>query len=420
MKNLGKPVREDLAKLNALIKEADEVVAKQQGKVDFGNTEIAFANKSDKELKKAAWLFKMMNKSWLVNFGSTVGLWAVKMRLPFAETIVRNTIFEQFVGGRTLLECQDVINNLYANDALTVLDYGAEAKTEEKDFDKTMNENLRAIDYAVTHDSVPVVVSKVSGLARFELLEKIQKEDRQLTREELKEYRNLLKRLDSICHRASIKDVAIFIDAEESWIQDTIDHLVDMMMKRYNKEKVTVYNTFQMYRHDRLEFLFKSFDKAQKQGYLLGAKLVRGAYMEKERRRAEEMGYPSPIQPNKAATDDAYNTGIRFCVDNYEKMASCNASHNAESALLQAELIAQKGIQRNHPHLNFSQLYGMSDHLTFNLASAGYTVAKYMPYGAVREVVPYLVRRAQENSSVTGDMTRELELIVKEVERRGL
>lgn len=192
------------------------------------------------------------------------------------------------------------------------------------------------------------------------------------------------------------------------------------MMRRYNREKVVVYNTFQLYRHDRLQFLFDSYQLAKRGGYKLGAKIVRGAYMDKERKRATELGYPSPIQPNKEATDDAFNTAIRFCVDHYEEIGSCNASHNLDSARLQAELIVEKGIPRNHPHLNFCQLYGMSDHLTFNLAKAGFNVAKYVVYGQVKEVVPYLIRRAKENSSVTGDMSRELELVTKEVKRRGL
>ncbi|MEO1515127.1 MAG: proline dehydrogenase family protein [Bacteroidota bacterium] len=386
--------------------------------VDFSNTKIAFSNKTDKELIKMAWLFKMMNNNWLVNFGSKMGLLALRLRLPFTESIIRKTIFEQFVGGRTLLECEPNIKKLYEYDSLTILDYGAEAKTTEQDFNRTMNENIRAIEFAHQHNSVPVISTKISGLARFGLLESIQK-GASLTRQTRREYRAVLKRVDSICHYASERNVAVFFDAEESWVQDTIDHLVNLMMKRYNRERVVIYNTFQMYRHDRLQFLFDSFDEAQREGYMLGAKLVRGAYMEKERRRAEEMGYPSPIQPSKQATDDAYNTAVRFCVDHYEKMASCNATHNQKSCLLQAELIAERNLSRIHPHLNFCQLYGMSDQITFNLADAGYNVAKYMPYGQVKEVVPYLIRRAQENSAVAGDLSREYEQVNKEVKRRS-
>lgn len=234
------------------------------------------------------------------------------------------------------------------------------------------------------------------------------------------EYQNVLKRVDTICAMAHQKKVKVFIDAEESWIQPAIDQLVDKMMERYNKTHVTVYNTFQMYRHDRLPFLMESYETAKRNGYMLGAKLVRGAYMEKERIRALQQGYPSPIHPNKAATDQAFNEGIAFVVEHYEDIASCNASHNAKSAFLQAELIAQKNIIRKHPHLNFCQLYGMSDQLTFNLAQAGYNVAKYVPYGPVKEVMPYLIRRAQENVSVTGDMSREYQSILTELKRRGV
>lgn len=392
---------------------------KKNPKVDFANTEIAFSTKSDAELKKAAFLFRMMNQKWLVDFGSKLGMQAVKWRLPFAAAVVKKTIFSQFVGGTTLLKCQDTINKLYSFNTQTILDYGAEAKNDEKDFNYTMNETIRAIEFGATNESVPVVSCKITGLARFGLLESIQGKE-ELLKEEKVEYHNVLKRLEAICYSASEKGVGVFFDAEESWIQDAIDQLVDEMMKRYNKNKVSVYNTFQLYRHDRLQFLKDSFAKAEREGYLLGAKLVRGAYMEKERVRAEEKGYPSPIQPDKAATDKDYNAAVEFCVKNYEKIASANATHNMDSCMLQAQLINDLGIPKDHPHLNFCQLYGMSDQITFNLANAGYNVAKYVPYGAVRDVVPYLVRRAQENTSVTGDMGRELAMVMTEMKRRGL
>ncbi len=387
--------------------------------VDFSNTQIAFAHFSDRELKKTAWLFRMMNKPWLVKYGSRLGLWAIENRIPFAEPIIKSTIFEHFCGGTTLLDSQPNIEHLAEFNTLTVLDYGAEGKESETDFNFTMNENLRAIDFASRAATIPVVSTKLTGLARFGLLERIQSAQT-LTREELNEYRNVLKRIDAVCYHASKKDVSVFIDAEESWIQDTIDHLVWLMMRRYNKQRVVVYNTFQMYRKDRLQFLFESYDRANRAGFLLGAKLVRGAYMEKEALRAAEMGYENPINPDKNTTDDHYNTGIRFCVDHYENMASCNASHNAVSALLQVELMDKKGIPRDHPNLLFSQLFGMSDNLTFNLAAAGFRSSKYVPYGQVRDVIPYLIRRAQENTSVTGDAGRELALIQQEVKRRGI
>jgi proline dehydrogenase len=388
-------------------------------KVDFSNTEIAFAPYTDKELKNKARLFSMMNKPWLVKYGSGLGLWAVENNLPFAESIVKNTIFEQFVGGTTLLDSQPAIEKLKSFNAMTVLDYGAEAKENETDFNYTMNENIRAIDFASRATSIPIVSSKITGLARFGLLERIQSAAA-LSRDELAEYRNILKRIDAICYHASNKNVSIFFDAEESWIQDSIDHLVWLMMKRYNKTRVVVYNTFQLYRKDRLQFMIESYDRARKSGFLLGAKLVRGAYMEKERKRAADMGYPDPINPDKNTTDDHYNTALRFCLDHIETLAVCNASHNAASAMLQVELMDKKNIPHDHPNCLFSQLLGMSDNITFNLAKAGFRVGKYVPYGQVQDVIPYLIRRAQENTSVTGDAGRELLLIQQEVARRKL
>ncbi|HLP96035.1 MAG TPA: proline dehydrogenase family protein [Saprospiraceae bacterium] len=388
-------------------------------KIDFNNTQIAFAHLSNKELRKTAWLFNMMNKPWLVKYGSALALWAVENNIPLSEWAVKKTIFSQFVGGTTLLDSQPSIERLAQYKTLTILDYGAEAKETELDFNHTMNENIRAIDFAARSvKSIPVISTKVTGLMRFGLLERIQSAET-LNRDEIFEYRNALKRLDAICYHASTKNVAVFIDAEESWIQDAIDHLVWLMMRRYNKKQVVVYNTFQMYRHDRLNFLTESYDRAQKEGFLLGAKLVRGAYMEKERTRAQELGYPDPINPDKAATDDLYNTALRFCIDHLDSMAVCNASHNADSALLMVELMDKKSLPHNHPNTLFSQLYGMSDNLTFNLAEAGFRVAKYLPYGQVKEVIPYLIRRAQENTSVTGDAGRELKMVMEEVKRRG-
>ncbi|MBK7935902.1 MAG: proline dehydrogenase family protein [Lewinellaceae bacterium] len=387
--------------------------------VDFSNTEIAFSHLTDREMKKAAWLFSMMNKPWLVKYGSRLALWAVENGMPFAEAIVKKTVFPQFVGGTTLLDSQPNIDKLAQYNTLTILDYGAEAKETETDFNHTMNENIRAIDFASRSPHIPVVSTKVTGLARFHLLEKVQHRPT-LTREELSEYRNVLKRIDAVCYHAANKGVSVFIDAEESWIQDTIDHLVWLMMKRYNKKRVVVYNTFQMYRKDRLQFLIDSYDRARQAGFLLGAKLVRGAYMEKEAFYAASYGYENPINPDKNATDDHYNTALRFCIDHLDTLAFCNASHNADSALLQVDLMNKKGIPHDHPNTMCSQLYGMSDNLTFNLAAAGFRVSKYVPYGQVREVIPYLIRRAQENSSVTGDAGRELSFILREVKRRGI
>ena len=416
MKKLGKPVP-DLTKLNKMAKAWRS--SDSHTPIDFSNTEIAFADKSDQELKYTAWLFRFMNSPTLVNMGAKLAMLAVRLRLPFFETITKKTIFPQFCGGATLLDSQDSIDRLYNYGVQSVLDYGAEGKDSEEDFNFTMNENIRAIEFAAEQDSVPIISTKVTGLARFDILEKVS-DSEELTPAEQEEYQNILKRIDTICHKAARCRVGVFIDAEESWIQVALDRITNQMMKRYNNESAIVYNTFQLYRHDRLAYLMESFDRAKQEGYILGAKLVRGAYMDKERARAQERGYPSPIQPSKKATDHDFDMAVRFCIENHQRLASCFATHNAQSTRLAAELIAEKNIDKKHKHLLFSQLYGMSDHLTFNLAQSGYNVSKYLVYGQVRDVVPYLIRRSQENSSVTGDMSRELGFIMRELKRRGL
>ncbi len=395
-----------------MLKEKDLVV-------NFQDTRTAFEYKSNAELKKAYWLFKMMMNPKLVEMGSSLGLKAIRWGLPFTQTIVKKTIFEQFCGGTSLTETQKTINQLYEYKTLTILDFGAEAKETQADFNRTMSETLKAIDFGAMNLSVPVVSAKITGMARFALLEKIQRGD-ELIDKEKKEWKDALERIDVVCHHAKDKKVGIFFDAEESWIQDTIDGVVNSMMEKYNTGKVYVYNTYQMYRHDRLDYLIKSHEHALANGYKLGAKLVRGAYMEKERQRAEEKGYPSPIQPDKQATDTDFNSALQYCIEHYETISSCNATHNEFSSYFQAELIEQLGVPKNHPNINFCQLYGMSDHITFNLAKTGFNAAKYVPYGSVKDVVPYLIRRAQENSSVTGEMGRELSLVRREKARRRI
>jgi len=387
--------------------------------INFNNTATAFAYKTDDDLRQAARLFSMMSKSWLVRLGSNIGMKAMEWNLPFAESTVKATIFEQFCSGTTLLNSSIAIDKLYKYKVKSILDYGAEGKTTEKDFNNSMNEAIRAIEFASKEHSISTISIKITALARTSLLEKIQSAD-PLSDKESKEYKYILKRVDSICHAAHEKNVQVFIDAEESWIQETIDFIARRMMRRYNKEVAIVFNTFQLYRLRKLQFLYDSFEDAKNEKYILGAKLVRGAYMEKERQRAADKTYSSPIQANKKATDNDYNTAIQFCIDNYLKIASVAATHNEDSCLLQASLIAKKGIQKNHPHLSFCQLYGMSDNLTFNLAAEGYNTSKYMVYGPVKEVIPFLIRRAQENSSITGEVGREYKLVMREMRRRGL
>ncbi|MEP6648191.1 MAG: proline dehydrogenase family protein [Saprospiraceae bacterium] len=387
--------------------------------VDFTDTEVAFGQKSNKELRRLYYLFSLMNKPWIVNSGSSLGLWLHKKGITIFNPILKSTIFKQFCGGISLEDCQDSIDHLHISRTLTVLDYGAEGKSTEADFERTLEENIKAINFASTHASVPIISSKVTALGAEDILRKFQTEG-QLNNEESVAFETIRRRLNQLCHAAKRNNVAIFFDAEESWIQETIDRLVKDLMEKFNREKVVVYHTYQLYRKDKLNSLIADHAEALIKGYKLGAKLVRGAYMEKERDRAKAMNYPSPIQDTKENTDRDFNLAVKYCVEHYEQIASCNGSHNLKSIQYQTQLIAEYGLQRNHAHLNFCQLYGMSDYITFNLADAGYNVAKYVPYGPVREVIPYLIRRAKENTSVTGEMSRELSLILAEMKRRGM
>lgn len=384
---------------------------------DLTDTQIAFSSRSNKELKETAFLFKMMNKPAFVKLGSQLGLAALKLHVPFTTTIIKKTIYKQFCGGTDINECQPVIDKLYKDKIWSILDYGLEGKDGEEAFDHVVDQTKKSIDFAAENASVPVLSLKISGIANNKLLQDAQEKDTLSDKDQMA-WNNVYRRLDEICAHAHNKSVGLFIDAEESWIQISIDHLVKKMMEKYNKKRSIVYNTYQMYRHDKLSQLKEDYEEAHANNYILAAKIVRGAYMEKERSRAQLKGYVSPIQTNKIDTDNDYNNAIRYCVDHYEDLALCNATHNIESCKLLADLIAEKGIAKDHHHLNFCQLYGMSDYITYNLANAGYNVAKYLPYGPVKEVIPYLIRRAQENASVTGEMSRELKMIVEEMDRR--
>ncbi|MVT11628.1 proline dehydrogenase family protein [Chitinophaga tropicalis] len=386
--------------------------------LSFENTAIAFESKSDKALKKADFLFSNIGKPWLVKLGAAVTPLALKIGLPI-KGLIRNTIFSQFCGGETLEEAARTAETLGKYHVGVALDYGVEAMEGEENYDHAVPEFIRAIEYAAGNHNIPFLAIKVTGFARFSLLEKIHA-GTPLSPEETEEYARVRNRIQAIAETAAKNKIGLLIDAEESWIQQPVDDLANSLMARYNKEDVIIFNTFQLYRHDRLAFLQHSFEKAQQQGYLLGAKLVRGAYMEKERKRAEELGYPSPIQPDKAATDKDYNAAVRFCMDRLNRLAVFVGTHNEDSSMLAAGLLHQKNLPHNHPHVSFSQLLGMSDNITFNLAHAGYHVSKYLPYGPVKDVMPYLLRRAQENTSISGQMGRELNLIRKERKRRGI
>lgn len=384
--------------------------------VSFDNTEIAFKSKSNNDLNQSYFLFNLIKRPAAVKFGSGFTEFAFKYKLPISG-IVKATIFKQFCGGETIEECTETINKLAQFDIGAILDFSIEGKESEADFERTATETLNTIKKATHSKNIPFCVFKVTGLARFDLLEKISS-GKDLTSAEVVEKNNLWNRVDAICKSAFNESVPIFIDAEESWIQPAIDDLANSMMERYNQKKAIVYNTFQMYRHDRLSYLKTSLDLAKTKKFFLGVKIVRGAYMEKERERALKNNYDSPINSTKEKTDKDYNDALKFCVENINLISICAGTHNESSSIYLTELMQEKKIEKNDKRIYFSQLFGMSEHISYNLAMDGYNVVKYLPYGPVKEVLPYLIRRAQENTSVEGQTGRELSLIIKEKERR--
>lgn len=400
--------------------------------ISFDNTQFAFEYKTDKELKKARFLYSLMGKPWIVKLGTKLAPWSLKMRLP-VKGLIRKTIFSQFVGGETLDQTTSVAKKLAGYNVKVILDYGVEGKEGEENFDHACDEFIRVIDYAATQPNIPFMSVKVTGFARFGLLEKLDAAMKgiegtlmkrylaaveTLNAEEREEWHRIRHRMMRICREAADKKRGVMVDAEETWIQDPVDAMTILMMDTFNKERPVVYNTTQHYRTDRQQFLKESYAASMERKFILGAKLVRGAYMEKERKRAEQKGYPSPIQPDKESSDKDFNESVKFCIDHIDNIALIVASHNEFSNLYTTQLMKEKGMPLNHPHVHFSQLYGMSDNITFNLAHAGCSVSKYLPFGPIKDVIPYLMRRAQENTSVKGQTGRELGLIKKELQRR--
>jgi proline dehydrogenase len=384
--------------------------------VTFDNTEVAFAGKDDTELAKAAWLFRIMSNSTIVDIGSHITSLALAIGLP-VQSILKATIFEHFCGGEGLTETEPMVDALAVHGVSTILDYGVEAKETQAEFDANLEEQLRCIEFADAHASVPYVSCKITGYAPFALLEKLNL-GTALDEEEEAAVERMNSRLTRICEAAARLDVAVYVDAEESWIQDAIDSVVEDLMARFNREKPSVFSTVQLYRHDRLAYLEAAHKVAAASGHILGVKLVRGAYMEKERARAEDQGYASPIHASKEAVDVDYDASLVYCLTHIEEIAFCAATHNEDSCQLVVSSARAAGVPLSHPHIHFAQLYGMSDHISFNLAQAGFNASKYVPYGPVLDVVPYLIRRAQENRSVSGQVGRELGLILAEIERR--
>jgi len=386
--------------------------------LSFDNTEIAFNSKSDKALKKSLLLFRLMNNNFLVKIGPFFTMLAMKMKLPINK-LIKSTIFAQFCGGETIEESVEVAAELGKYHIFSILDYSVEADDEEEMFDLTMVEIIKTIKAAAHNEHIPFSVFKISGLIKNVLLAKVQTAEA-LTLLEKAEFQRSSERVNEICSIAYNLHIPVMIDAEESWIQGPIDKFAIAMMERYNKESAIIFNTIQLYRHDRLEWLKQLYTNSKNAGFFLGVKLVRGAYMEKERARAKEFNYASPIQPDKISTDTDYNLAVSFCLDHTDRISMVAGTHNQLSCELLIKNLAEKHLPENYPHIWFSQLLGMSDNLSFNLAAAGFNVAKYLPYGPIASVMPYLFRRANENTAIAGQMSRELTMITQEKKRRKI
>ncbi|WP_459491584.1 proline dehydrogenase family protein [Aquirufa aurantiipilula] len=390
--------------------------SKNLKKLSFEDTQIAFASKSDFQLRKSYWIFAIMNQNWLVKLGTFFIKLFLFLHLP-VKKIIKTTLFGQFCGGESIQECQTTIQELDKAHIGTILDYSVEGEENDKSFQLTKNEILKTIIQSHESSAIPYAVFKMTGIFNSELLEKYQTE-KGLSEEEEIDFLKSKDYLIEICQEAYNQEVRLFIDAEESWIQNTIDELCYEMMQRFNHKTAIIFNTFQMYRVDMLENLHHAIQVAQDQSYFLGVKLVRGAYLEKERLRAHEDEYSEPLHKEKEATDRDFNLGIQACLDHLEQVHFCVGTHNEQSCRLLCQWMEEKGISQNHPHIYFAQLLGMSDNISYNLASSGYNVAKYVPYGPVSAVMPYLFRRAEENSSIAGQTSREFALLQKEVSRR--
>ncbi len=384
----------------------------------FDNTEVAFALKSDSELERAYFLFRLIKSEPLVKIGTAVTKFALKSALP-VEGLIRSTVFDHFCGGVNESDCMPLIDRMHEKDVHSVLDYSVEGKEEEEQFELALEKTLTIIEFVEEKDAIPFAVFKPTGFGRFELYRKVS-EGKSLTHEEEEEWSRVVNRYEKVAQACHDKDIALLVDAEETWMQKAADDLVEELMEKYNQKKVVVFGTLQLYRHDRFAYLKDLHKRAKERGYKVGMKLVRGAYMEKERERAEELGYPSPICVDKSSTDENFNEVLRYMFDNLDDMAIFCGTHNEESSYLLIDLIQKSGLPKDDPRIWFGQLFGMSDNISFNLAHEGFNVAKYLPFGPVKDVMPYLIRRAEENTSVAGQTNRELDLIVKEKNRRKI
>ncbi len=384
----------------------------------FEDTSTAFSLKSDSELERAYFLFKMIANEPLVKIGTAMTNFALKTRLP-VDGLIRATVFDHFCGGVSEEDCMAVVDKMWSKGVCSVLDYSVEGKDTEDPLDAALEKTLKILDFVKELDAIPFAVFKPSGYGRVALFQKIG-EGKSLSKKEQEEWGRVVGRFETTCKKAYDLDVSLLIDAEESWMQEAADELVEEMMRKYNKEKAIVFNTLQLYRWDRMDYLKELHAKAQKEDFKIGIKTVRGAYMEKENERALEYNYTSPICATKSESDSYYDTTVAYIVENLDRISLFSGTHNELSSYKLIDLMKQKGIAHNDNRIWFGQLYGMSDHISFNLAEKGYNVAKYLPFGPVRDVMPYLIRRAEENTSVAGQTNRELDLIKKERRRRKI
>jgi len=382
----------------------------------FNNTELAFASKTNWQLKKAYYLFRIVNNNTMASIATFSAMTALKMHLP-VKGMVKATVFTHFCGGETIEECQINSQKMADYGVGSILDYSVEGKISEEAFDKSLGETMKTIENAKGNPNVPYCVFKPTGIGSSLLMEKIQLGET-LSDEEKNDFARIKERYDMLSKAAFENDIRLLIDAEDSWYQDTIDDILYELMEKYNKKRAIVFNTYQMYRWESLDNIKKAHQLANEKGFVLGAKLVRGAYMEVERERAEEKGYPDPICVDKEATDKCYNDGIKYCVDNINNMELFNGTHNEYSNYYMAKVMKEAGLERNDPRIFSVQLYGMSDNISYVMADAGYNVAKYVPYGPIKHVMPYLIRRAEENTSVEGQSSRELDMLKEEMRRR--
>ena len=386
--------------------------------INFDDTKAVFAHKSNWELRKSYYLFSILQHSFLVKIGSLLLKISFFLRIPIKK-LIKMTIFNQFCGGENIQDCSKKINELYEFGIGTILDYSVEGKENESDFEKTKEEIIQTILFSSNNSKIPFTVFKITGLGKSSLIEKASLDFKNLEDKELVELNLVAMRVDEICKVAFENRVPVFIDAEDSWYQDYIDQVVESMIFKYNNEFPIVYNTIQLYRHDRLQYMKDLILRCNSNGKNLGLKLVRGAYMEKEREQASKKNYPDPIQKDKQATDNDFTKAVEFCIENIKTVSLCVGTHNEKSVLHLTNLMKKNALKNNDSRIWFAQLLGMSDHISFNLSKEGYNVAKYVPYGPVKEVIPYLIRRAEENTSVSGQTSRELSLIKIEVERRN-